>query len=126
MEAFPNLKINLAHFGGFDEWQKYLGNTMDNEGGTWYEKIITLVRKYPNCYIDISYTMFNPDLFNLLKLTLEDEIFKSRILYGSDFYMVEQETSERQFLTNIRAYIGEKNFKLIAETNPNQFLFNHL
>lgn len=126
LEQFPNLKINLAHFGGFDEWQKYLGNTMDEEKITWYEKIIALIRKYPNVYTDISYTMFNPDLFNLLKLTLEDETLKNRILYGSDFYMVEQETSERQFLTNIRAYIGEKNFKLIAELNPSQFLYNHL
>lgn len=126
LEQFPNLKINLAHFGGFDEWQKYLGNTIDEGGITWYEKIISLIRKYPNVYTDISYTMFNPDLFNLLKLTLEDETLKGKILYGSDFYMVEQETSERQFLTNIRAYIGEQNFKLIAQLNPSLFLYNHL
>ncbi|OFY86575.1 MAG: hypothetical protein A3F72_08850 [Bacteroidetes bacterium RIFCSPLOWO2_12_FULL_35_15] len=126
LEQFPELKINLAHFGGFDEWQKYLGNTIDENSITWYEKIVALIRKYPNVYTDISYTMFNADLFNLLKLTLEDNTLKGKILYGSDFYMVEQKTSERQFVTNIRAYIGEENFKLIAELNPHSFLYNHL
>lgn len=126
LEKFPDLKINLAHFGGYDEWDKYLGNTLDNDEITWYEKISQLLREYPNVYTDISYTMFNPDLFNLLKLTLQDETLKGKILYGSDFYMVEQETSERQFLTNIRAYIGEQDFKLIAEDNPKAFLYKNI
>lgn len=126
LEQFPDLKINLAHFGGFDEWEKYLGNAFEDYSSTWYEKIIDLIRKYPNVYTDISYTMFNADLFNLLKLTLTDNSIKDKILFGSDYYMVEQETSERQFVTNIRAYIGEDNFKLIAEYNPQSFLYNHL
>lgn len=122
LKQFPNLKINLAHFGGYDEWQKYLGNSFDDGLPTWYEKISVLLREYKNVHTDISYTMFNADLFNLLKLTLQDNSIKNKILYGSDFYMVEQETSERQFLTNIRAYIGESDFKLIAEINPTRFL----
>lgn len=122
LKRFPNLKINLAHFGGYDEWQKYLGNSFDDGLPTWYEKISILLKEYNNVYTDISYTMFNADLFNLLKLTLQDNSIKNKILYGSDFYMVEQETSERQFLTNIRAYIGESDFKLIAELNTNRFL----
>lgn len=122
LEQFPKLKINLAHFGGYDEWQKYLGNTMDEEQITWYDKICSLMREYPNVYTDISYTMFSEDLFNLLKLTLKDSRLRTKILYGSDFYMVEQETTERQFLTNIQAYIGEEDFKQIAQTNPTTFL----
>lgn len=126
LQMFPELKINLAHFGGYDEWDKFLGNTLDSDQVTWYEKICGLLREYPNVYTDISYTMFNPDLFNLLKLTLQDNTLKGKILYGSDFYMVEQETSERQFLTNIRAHIGEDDFKLIADRNPKIFLHNFL
>lgn len=122
LEEYPKLKINLAHFGGYDEWDKYLGNTFENDQTTWYEKICALIREYPNVYTDISYTMFNPNLFNLLKLTLQDDTVMEKILYGSDFYMVEQETNERQFLTNIRAYIGESDFKMIAEWNPSRFL----
>lgn len=126
LDQFPDLKINLAHFGGYDEWNKFLGNTYDDGKENWYNKVISMLRKYPNVYSDISYTMFNPDLFNLLKLTLQDDTVKGKILYGSDFYMVEQETTERQFLTNIRAYIGEDNFKLIAEQNPKLFLYKTL
>lgn len=68
--------------------------------------------------------MFKVDLFNLLRLTLHDESIKGKIIYGSDFYMVEQQTSERQFVTNIRAYIVDIDFKLIAELNPRLFLLN--
>lgn len=123
LQQFPDLKINLAHFGGYDEWQKFLGNSFDDGLPSWYEKIITLLREHRGVYTDISYTMFNPDLFNLLKLSLQDETIKGKIIYGSDFYMIEQETSERQFLTNIRAHIGESDFRLIAEQNPNLFLY---
>lgn len=122
LQQFPKLKINLAHFGGYDEWQKYLGNNFVEEKQTWFDKICGLIKDFQNVYTDISYTMFNADLFNLLKLTLQDEIIKQKILYGSDFYMVEQETTERLFLTNIRAYIGESDFKQIAEINPTGFL----
>ncbi len=126
LQQFPNLKINLAHFGGYDEWEKYLGNTMEDGQRTWYDKIYSLIRQYPKVYTDVSYTMFNADLFNLLKLTLQDSTLKEKILYGSDFYMVEQETTERQFLTNIRAYIGESDFKQIAEINPTAFLHKEI
>jgi predicted TIM-barrel fold metal-dependent hydrolase len=122
LAQFPNLKINLAHFGGFDEWEKYLGNTMDGEQKTWYEKVSALLLKYPNVYSDISYTMFNPDLFSLLKLTLQNDQLKNKILFGTDFYMVEKETTERQFVTNIQAFISEEDFRFIAEQNPNNFL----
>lgn len=123
LERFPRLKINLAHFGGYDEWQKYLeGNTFEDNLNTWYEKIIGLIRRYPNVYSDISYTMFNADLFALLKLTLQDDLLKKRILFGSDFYMVEQQTNERQFVTNVQGFIGEENFRRIANLNPRSFL----
>src|SRR5207253_1022080 len=111
LEQFPDLKINLAHFGGYDEWEKYLGNSMDEDQPTWYERICSLLRSYTNTYADISYTMYSQDLFSLLALTLRDQTLKGKVLFGSDFYMVEQETNERQFLINVRAAIGEADFK---------------
>lgn len=122
LQQFPQLKINLAHFGGYDEWQKYLSPSFENTGATWFEKICSLIRNYPNVYADISYTLFSDDLFSLLKLSLEDHSLKNKILYGSDFYMVEQQISERQFLTNVRGFIGEDHFRLIAQQNPLSFL----
>lgn len=122
-EKFPLLKVNLAHFGGFDEWQKYLQNTIDSEGETnWYEKVKTVLRAYKNAYTDISYTLYNPDLIPLLKLSLQDPTIKHKILFGTDFYMMEQETSEKQFSINLRAELGEELFRLMAAYNPLVFL----
>jgi predicted TIM-barrel fold metal-dependent hydrolase len=126
LQRFPNLILNLAHFGGYDEWQKYLSVSFYQDRSTWFEIICDLLRKYDHVYTDISYTMFNPDLFNLLKLSVSDNSIKEKILYGSDYYMVEQETSERQFLTNVRAHIGEELFNQIAHINPMKFLHGYI
>lgn len=120
---FPNLKVNLAHFGGFDEWQLFLQNSIsDTSEVNWYDKVKNVVSKYKNAYTDISYTLFNTELIPLLNMSLQDESIKNKILFGTDYYMVEQETSEKQFCINLRSTIGEDNFRLIAETNPKQFL----
>jgi predicted TIM-barrel fold metal-dependent hydrolase len=122
LQEFPGLKINLAHFGGHEEWRKYLGYDLDGEGATWYGKILRLIKQYPGVYTDISYTAARPELMNLLKVTLGDFEVRQKVLFGSDFYMVEQETSERALLTDIRAGIGEFNFQQIATVNPMRFL----
>lgn len=123
LKDFPKLKINLAHFGGFDEWEKYLINSIDEDGElSWYLKIRDLMRKYPNVYTDVSYTMYKKDLLPLLKVSLEDETINKKILFGTDYYMVEQELTEKEFSINLRASIGEEKYRLIAETNPIPFL----
>lgn len=125
LNKFPNLKINLAHYGGFDEWEKYLQNTIvDSDGETnWLCKVNELIRNYSNVYSDISYTLFSPRLIPLLKVLLTEPAYKNKILFGSDFYMIEQESSEREFSINIRANLGEEDYKLIAVQNPNLFLY---
>lgn len=123
LKDFPKLKINLAHFGGSDEWDKYLQNSIDEDGElSWYVKVRELVRKYPNVYTDVSYTMYKKDLLPLLKVSLEDEAINKKILFGTDYYMVEQELTEKQFSINLRASIGEEKYRLIAEQNPKPFL----
>lgn len=120
---YPNLKVNLAHFGGFDEWLKYLQNTIDSTGElNWYEKVKTVLRKHKNAYTDISYTLFETDLIPLLNITLQDPTINNKVLYGTDFYMVEQHKTEKEFSINLRASIGEDNYRLIAEQNPKRFL----
>jgi hypothetical protein len=68
-------------------------------------------------------------LFARTKLTrrlggwlLQDVGVREKTLFGSDFYMVQQDVSERAFSLNIRAALGEADFKLIAEDNPKRFL----
>ena len=126
LQKFPKLKINLAHFGGFDEWKKYLQNTIIDEDGetNWFVMIKDLIKRYPNVFTDVSYTLYDKELIPLLKVVLQEPQFKNKVLFGSDFYMVEQEESEREFSINLRAGLGESDFKLIAVDNPNRFLFN--
>ncbi|MDP2385680.1 MAG: amidohydrolase family protein [Bacteroidota bacterium] len=120
---YPNLKVNLAHFGGFDEWEKYLQNTIDNTGElNWYEKVKAVLINHKNAFSDISYTLFEKDLIPLLNITLQDPLIKDRVLFGTDYYMVEQQASEKEFSINLRASIGEDNYRLIAEQNPKRFL----
>jgi predicted TIM-barrel fold metal-dependent hydrolase len=127
LHKFPKLKINLAHFGGFDEWKKYLQYTIvDNEGETnWFVTVKNLLKTYSNTFSDVSYTLYDASLIPLLKTVLIDSPYREKVLFGSDYYMVEQEESEREFSINLRAGLGEEDYKMIAQNNPGRFLLNN-
>ena len=96
LTQFPNLKICLAHFGGNSEWDSYLEREWHpeytNEEKSWVSQIIEMMEEYPNLYTDISYTAFHSDrYFPLLGIILENTAIRNRIMFGSDFYMVERE-----------------------------------
>jgi hypothetical protein len=66
LEAYPALRICLAHFGGAGDWSAYLNHPWhaDGEGDrarmSWLAKILDLIRdgKHPSLWTDISYTLF--------------------------------------------------------------------
>lgn len=130
MEKFPLLRICLGHCGGDDDWQRYLNEPWDENSPhankSWLAKIMEFMRsgKYPNLYADVSYTIFKfQEHSQVLKVLLQDEKIRQRILFGSDFYMVEQEKFlERQLSMSLRATLGEDLFKQIAEINPKNYL----
>jgi predicted TIM-barrel fold metal-dependent hydrolase len=86
--------------------------------------------KYPNLYTDISYTVFTPkvqglyvDLVDYLKVLLVHPLVRKRVLFGSDYYMVERESvSEKEVSLLLRSRLGEDLYKQIAHTNPREFL----
>ena len=80
--------------------------------------------RYPNLYADISYTIFNfKENATLLSALLEEERIGGRILFGSDYYMVKNETySEKRLSIDLRSILGEDKFWRIANTNPQKFL----
>jgi len=110
LEEFPGLKVCFAHMGGVKEmWIK------SNPGGpyTWYEDVIGLMAKYENVYTDVSYTLFDKSknfrtwdrVADLLKgnanITRADlgkldhlATIKDRVMFGTDYFMTEQEDSE--------------------------------
>ena len=127
-ERFPNLKISFGHCGGDKEWASLLLNppirTLDKPKNpeNWLAYALDLVSEHKQFYADISYTLNDKRFFSLLKVVLQDAKIRKKILFGSDYYMVRMDTSEKTFSIDLRAFLGESDFKQIAETNPKQFL----
>ncbi len=125
---YPNLKICLAHFGGDTEWDKYFEDAWSpdssEENKSWLAVITDLIQAHDNIYTDISSTLFKKDHYlDLLLVLLENKKIRERVLFGSDFYMMEREKSEeRKMAIKIRSRLGETLFKQIAVTNPKRYL----
>lgn len=165
------LKVCFAHFGGEEEWFKFLARDRDNYAqqlmaqpdtgiffgadqygkmpwgryesvwrySDWYSIICSMMIQYPNFYSDISYIVSHPQLYPLLKSTLstasqlenqfKDQLtyaakdkLRSRVLYGSDFYVVRSQKSDKDIFTEITSYLSEAEFDLIARDNPHEFM----
>ncbi len=149
-KEYSKLKICLGHFGGDDEWVKYLTypwlKDKENMEGdfvsleqhnwnfdihpnekqySWFSLICDLIKKYDNVYADISYSLYKEDCLPLLKVILEsNEKLRNRILFGTDYYVVSKAASERQYSVNVRGYLGEELFWQIANKNPKEYLKN--
>jgi uncharacterized protein len=134
IEKFPRLKICLAHFGGGEEWDKYLENQwppaevkrrIDGKETriplSWFTTIIEMMETHDNVYADIAYTAHEERFLPLIKVLLNTKL-REKILYGSDCYMVQLDKSERAFSINVRGYLGERDYRQLAETNPRVFL----
>ena len=120
MDEFKKLRICLAHFGSEYFWKQFLDHPEDKD--SWFLLIKDMMEKYKNLYTDISYTLNNQEYFPLLKVLLADPKIKDQILFGSDYYMVENKATERRFGLDLRGYLGEENFRTIARDNPGRFL----
>ncbi len=120
LEDFPKLKVCIAHFGSNYYLDKYLDDPGQDDN--WFVIIKKMLNDYPNLYTDTSYTLNDPDYFSVLKILLTDKDLNNKILFGSDYYMVQTETQERRFSMDLRAFLGEANFNLIATENPKVFL----
>jgi predicted TIM-barrel fold metal-dependent hydrolase len=163
LKKYKSLKICLGHYGGSEEWLKYLRdpwlptqkNTLeinnslvheprgkwkykadgeelkDIQPHSWHSIISDMLKHedenknqtFPNLYADISYNLSEEDILPLLKVRLEtNQTLARKVLFGTDFYMVSMEATERELTMKLRAFIGEKNFKQIAVLNPLEFI----
>jgi len=133
---FPKLKICLAHFGGQSQWTKFLNpstigiceknNKQEKEDECWFDIIYDMMKVEKTLYTDISFTLENRDFFSCLYVILTNPLVQEQILFGTDFYVVEAEKSERSFGIDLHGYLGTEVFRLISETNPKKFLSNCL
>ena len=120
MERYPNLKLNLAHFGGDESWKTYT----KGEDTKWVDTIIQLMHDYPNVYADFSYTMYKRKFNKELKRIMEaDPVVADRTLFGSDYYMILNEGMYGEEFNQFRRHIGEDWLEKIAVENNNRYLF---
>ncbi|MFY0617023.1 amidohydrolase family protein [Shimia sp.] len=130
LEAFPKLRVCLAHFGGDSEWDAYIKGidplNPKKRAENWVTSIYDMITsdKYDNLYTDISYAVFSfADNVPALGVLLENEKLYKKVLFGSDYYMTKQEDlSERQVSMRLRHTLGVDVFRQISTTNTQRWL----
>lgn len=138
LQEFPKLNFCLAHFGGSQEWERSLAGKSPRVGedASWLSLILEMLRsgEYPALYTDVSYTLFcetpayRPfSYIDYLKVMMADDNVSSHVLFGSDYYMVEQEKiNEKEVSIALRSRLGEEMYFQIANENPKKFLYETL
>lgn len=133
LETFPELKICLAHMGGSNEIARKVKSELkeirETDGHSWFELISEMMKKYPNLYTDISYTL--GDLGNdetcsrIIDLLNETDIngnsLSDRVLFGTDFFMTEQEYREVELYEFAKTKLA-KWFDKLTRDNPQRYL----
>lgn len=125
-EKYPDVRICLAHYGSDKMWTKMLCDPNDEEN--WVNIINNMLHDYTNLFTDISYTLYynvsdcRNNFYRLFNTYLQDPVLRSRILFGSDFYMPASSETDHDFAGNIRDAIGEEHFNTISFENPRRFL----
>ena len=120
MKDFPNLKISLAHFGSDYYWKIYIEDP--GRKGNWFSIIREMLEEHKHLYTDISFTLNDQSFFSLLKILMANDKINTKILFGSDYYMVKVASDERRFGLDLRAFVGEKYFRMMAHSNAEDFL----
>lgn len=130
LEAFPTLRVCLAHMGGGSEWDRYFDDARQEglplERQSWLGQILTMLRdeRYPGLFTDISYTLFAFERYAApLAVFMADERIARAVLFGSDYYMAEREREDERMLSmRLRSALGEESWWRIAEENPARYL----
>lgn len=127
LEKFPNLKLNFAHFGGYETWNR--PSPVDYKGQKRKETIFRFMRRYKNVFADFSYNLIEIDLSKNLRevLSTHDDIL-GKSLFGTDYWVVNKEDNllkaQEEFLKELdRNAKGIQMSKIVAIDNPKRYLF---
>ncbi|WP_111709837.1 amidohydrolase family protein [Lutibacter citreus] len=150
-----NLKINLAHYGSAEMWERFLSKDRYREANAiiqnpknglnlkarlesnanlyqfwhyvdWFSIISTMIMQFENVYTDISYTSHDLKYLNLLSEILDNPKIGKRVLFGTDFYVVSNHKTEKQYWIDMQNSLGAIKWNLIAKQNPTEFLKSKL
>jgi predicted TIM-barrel fold metal-dependent hydrolase len=133
MLKYPKLRICLAHMGGTDEVINE-GDSVQKEIHTvdphnFSDLIFKLMAKHLNMYTDISYTLSGLEdkrvrnrLAEWFKMSdNEGKSLEERVLFGTDFFMTEQEAREVELYELARTHLANS-FDMLARTNAIRYL----
>ncbi|MCY1718880.1 amidohydrolase family protein [Prolixibacteraceae bacterium Z1-6] len=120
IEKYPNLILNLAHFGGGQQLEGAIDHRDKQE--LWANQIIALV-KDPRYKVHTDLSCFSePDILKKFVASPVYQEIKHRVLYGSDFILLL--LFENDFTDNVTQFkkIFGSDFDVIARDNPKEFL----
>ncbi len=148
------LKINLAHYGSAEQWDRFLKQDRYDEANfiisrdeglnlknridklydlynlwhyvDWFSIISSMMLEFDNLYTDISYTSHDLKYLNLLSEILDNPKIRKRVLFGTDFYVVSNHKTEKQYWIDMQNSIGVWKWDLLANQNPKRFLTSNL
>lgn len=124
LERFPKLRLNLAHFGGDEEWRRFCAKEPD----TWVHRIVSLMERYEHVYADVSFLLHltekrNTGFLETFEELLNDKtLVRGRTLYGSDYYMVLIHEKLPQLAQNFLLRLSDPVVEELTRTNPRRFL----
>lgn len=112
MEAFPRLRLNLAHFGCQDE------------GMEWTELIYGMMEKFPGLHTDLSCITETAKLREMREYFLKaPEQVRRKFLFGSDFYLnLLFLDGMKEYMENFRNTFTEQERQELMTANPSAFL----
>lgn len=112
MEAFPRLRLNLAHFGCQDE------------GTEWTELIYGMMEKFPGLHTDLSCITKASRLREMREYVLKaPEQVRRKFLFGSDFYLnLLFLDGMKEYMENFRNTFTEQERHELMTANPSEFL----
>lgn len=128
------LKLCLAHFGGVEqllEGSRHAGVTLAGptprgvKPMNWFNQITELMAKYQQLYTDVSYTLFDKQAHAAICEVAKNPIYQSRVLFGTDYYMTEQEQAEGDTFRNFRNHVRSTDpalWEQMAIIGPHNFL----
>ncbi len=95
------LKICLAHYGGAGQLMMEAENRKEPapigiSAVNWSAQIKSLMRDFEGIYTDISYTLSEQSTHDPILADLEDLSIGDRLLFGTDFFLSEQELPEKK------------------------------
>lgn len=122
LKKYSKLRICLAHFtgdkskeyddnDGWDNWVKWIDDNEDKDPGEWFEteckdswiiQMCELVQNNTNVYTDLSYVLLKDKKKPLAWVLKKYPKLKDRILFGTDWHLVEIDIGYSQFISQNR------------------------